>query len=190
MDSVTICNYALLMLGIPAITSLDDPNNNARLCRSFYPQLRDRVLRDHTWSFATAYCTLQRIEADGIPGYQFAYSLPADVLRVIRLADDSEYRRIGDTLYANSGSPVLEYVRQVADPNEFDPVFVEALQYLLAAEIGMASTRDAGLISMYRQEYNQRLAVARSIDSQENIHACQPVRPRRSSWIQARYRGV
>lgn len=186
MDSVSICNLALGMLGIPAIMSMEEPNNNAKLCRRFFPVLRDRVLRDHCWSFATTGTALQRLsEASYDPEYEFVCLLPGDCIRVLRLMSGGAYRRIGARLYVNESEPVAEYIRRVENPEEFDETFTEALQYLLAAEIGMANTRDAQLINLYRQEYARRLSIARSIDSQENRFALQG-HGKRSRWLGAR----
>lgn len=186
MDSVSICNLALGMLGIPAIASMEEPNNNAKLCKRFFPVLRDRVLRDHSWSFATASCAVQVLaEKSYDPEYEHVCLLPGDCIRVLRLIGGGRYRRLGHRIYVNEPEAVVEYIRRVENPEEFDETFTEALQYLLAAEIGMASTRDAQLISFYRKEYEQRLAIARSIDSQENRFAMQNS-AKRSRWIESR----
>lgn len=190
MDSISICNLALMMVGIPAITSFQDENNNAKLCRTFFPVLRDRVLRDHTWSFATAGCELQCLDEKSIdPEYRHVCALPGDVIRVIEIAGNRPYRRVENKVLVQELPATLLYTRRVEDPGLFDETFVEALQYLLAAEIGMSNTRDAQLINMYRREYEKRLALARSIDSQENRHAMQN-RPQRSSWIRSRGNGI
>ena len=189
MDSISICNLALMMVGIPAITSFQDENNNAKLCKTFFPVLRDRVLRDHTWSFATAGYDLQCLAEKSIdPEYRYVCALPGDVIRVIEIVGNRPYRRVENKILVQELPATLIYTRRVEDPGLFDETFVEALQYLLAAEIGMSNTRDAQLINMYRQEYEKRLALARSIDSQENRYAMQN-RPQRSSWIKSRSSG-
>lgn len=189
MDSVSICNLALMMVGIPAITSFQEENNNAKLCKTFFPVLRDRVLRDHTWSFATTFCNLQALnEKSHDPAYEYVCSLPGDVIRVIELVENRPYRRVENKLLVRELPATLVYTRRVEDPGLFDETFVEALQYLLAAEIGMSNTRDAQLINMYRREYEKRLALARSIDSQENRYSFQN-NPRRSGWIRGRGEG-
>lgn len=190
MDSISICNLALMQLGIPAITSFQDENNNAKLCKTFFPVLRDRVLRDHTWSFATAGYELQCLNEKSFdPEYRYVCALPGDVIRVIEIVGNRPYRRIENKILVKELPATLIYTRRVDDPNLFDETFVEALQYLLAAEIGMSNTRDAQLINMYRQEYEKRLALARSIDSQENRYAIQ-TSPQRSSWIRSRGAGT
>jgi hypothetical protein len=191
MDTLTICNMALLKLGVPALTTLDEPNSNARMCRVFFPALRDRCLRDHAWSFAMASAPLSVLEeASPDPDYPLACTVPADALRLVRMSDGSPFRRMGERLLAQSRDASVEYVRRVEDPEVFDPLFVEALVFLLASELCMAVTRDAAIGAQFRQGYLERLAVARSIDSQENVAAIQRRRAPRSSWIEARRRGV
>ena len=176
-----------MMVGIPAITSFEEENNNAKLCKTYYPVLRDRVLRDHTWSFALKGYELQKLdEKSADDRFPVVCALPGDCIRVINLSDDSPYRRMGDRILVKNYPAKVLYVSRVEDPGQFDEVFVEALQYLIAAEIGMANTRNASLVSLYHQKYQRALTTARSIDSQENRFACQN-NPRRGSWISARY---
>lgn len=172
MDSVTICNMALMAAGIPPITSFEETNNNAKLCKNFYPVLRDRVLRDHSWSFATTYYPLQQsTEASPDPAMPIQCILPGDVIRIVGLSDNSSYRRIGDRILVTAPDLTLIYIRRVEDPNLFDPAFVEALQNLLSAEFVLSASRDIQQAQYFRQEYERKLAIARSIDSQENSAA-------------------
>ena len=52
MNTIEICNLSLMMIGMPTIVSFENNNNNARMCKNFFPTVRDRVLRDHCWSFS------------------------------------------------------------------------------------------------------------------------------------------
>lgn len=186
MDSIKICNLALMMVGIPPITSFEENNNNARLCKEFFPVLRDRVLRDHPWSFATTSYHLQKLHEESFdPALPFVCALPGDVIRILSLSDASPYRRVGKKIFIQNFPASVIYVRRIEDPGLFDETFCEALQYLIASEIGMANTRDASLIHFYRQKYEKSLASARAVDSQENRFSLQN-RPRRSSWIESR----
>ena len=54
MNTFDICNMALTSLGVPPITSFADNCEPARHCQRLFPIVRDRVLRDHYWSFAAA----------------------------------------------------------------------------------------------------------------------------------------
>lgn len=189
MTSVEICNLALTAMGIPPIVSLDDANNNARSCKQLFPVLRDRVLRDHTWSFATAAYDLQKINASSWdPRYPFVCGLPADFIRIVTLVSEGPYRKIGENrIFVETFPDVLVYIRRVNDSEQFDATFAEALQYMLAAELCLVNTRDPQSAALFRQEYERRLAVARSIDSSENIDAYQ--RKPSSTFLAARRGG-
>lgn len=181
---------ALGMLGMPQITSFDDTNNSAKLCKTFFSVLRDRCLRDHKWSFATAFLPLQILdETSPDPVYPFVAPLPGDCIRVLRLQSRTQYRKTGNKILLKTHPDTLEYIRRIYDSEMFDATFTEALQYLIASEIGMAATRDAQLISMYRKEYENRLAIARSIDSAENA-ACHQTGSPASAFLAARRAGT
>lgn len=186
MNSIDICNLALGMLGMPRITSFDETNNNAKLCRDFFPILRDRILREHSWSFALSVTPLAAVDdVSPFPDFPAIYALPTDTLRVISLADNSDYVLFSNQLYTAAEKPSLLYVRKVEDPEEFDSSFSACLQYLLAAEIGAANTRDRSLVDYYLNQYNYLLTQAKATDSQENVYANQmPIR--RNTFLASR----
>ena len=186
MNSIDICNLALGMLGMPRITSFDENNNNAKLCRDFFTIIRDRVLREHVWSFAIRTADLSKLaETSPFADYPLVYALPNDVVRIFGLADNSDYMLAGKKLYTSTSAPQLVYIAAVEDPEEFDSSFISCLQYLLAAEIGAANTRDANLINYYHQQYQAQLAQAKAIDSQENFEAFQ-FQKGRNTFLEAR----
>jgi len=186
LNSVEICNLSLMMIGMPIIVSFDDENNNARMCKNFFPVIRDRVLRDHSWSFAVSYTDLNATtETSPEPDYPFVCAEPIDLIRILDVDDGEAYLHVGNRILTQRSGSKLKYIRRVEDPEQFDELFTEALQYALAAEIIMTNTRDAQLVNFYRSEYERRLMVARSIDSAENRHDLKP-HPRRSHWIEAR----
>lgn len=186
MNSVEICNLSLMMIGMPIITSFDDENTNARMCKNFFPVIRDRVLRDHKWSFAIHYADMNTTtETSPEPDFPFVCAEPFDLIRILEVDDGEEYIRVGNRVLTKRSGARIKYVRRVEDPEQFDELFTEALQYAIAAEIVITNTRDPQLANYYRSEYERRLAVARSIDSAENRHDMKP-RPQRSHWIEAR----
>jgi len=189
MNSIEICNLSLMMIGMPTIVSFEDNNNNARMCKNFFPVVRDRVLRDHCWSFSVAYSDLQTTtETSPEPAFPFVCALPVDLIRILDVDDGDEYLHVGNRILTKRQGAKLKYVRRIEDPEQFDPLFTEAVQYALATELIMTNTRDAQMVNFYRTEYERRLAVARSIDTSENRHDLKP-HPKRSHWIEARGAG-
>jgi len=188
MTAIDICNQALMMLGVPTITSFDDPGENARRCKLIFPSQRDLVLRDHTWSFATASIALSQVAEECFDGdYSCICALPVDLIRIIALESGGELRRVGSNIFVKSLPDTLVYIRRVEDCGKFDITFCEALQYRMAAKLCVVNTRSPGEFNSYMQEYQRTLGIARSIDSAENVDAYQ--RHPRSSFLAARGAG-
>ena len=188
MNSVEICNMALAMAGMPPITSMDENNNNARLCKSFFPVLRDRILRSHFWSFATNYTHLQQLRESSLdPEFPYVCALPVDFLRMVEL-QEQDYKKVGRNILVKYMPAVCIYIRQVEDPEEFDPSFCACLQYLLASEICAANTRDIQLVNFYKQNYLELLETAKATDSIENAMGHQ-LAGKSSNFISARFSG-
>ncbi len=114
---VEICNGALNQLGATTILSLTEDSKNARLCNQRFTQVRDAVFRSHPWN-----CLQKRQElaADtDAPawGFKFAYTLPADCLRLLRILDyDSNYKVEGRKILSNTSSMKILYIARVTDP--------------------------------------------------------------------------
>jgi hypothetical protein len=104
---VEICNGALNQLGATTILSLTEDSKNARLCNQRFTQVRDAVFRSHPWN-----CLQKRQElaADTTApawGFKFAYTLPADCLRLLRILDyDSNYKVEGRKISAALGADI------------------------------------------------------------------------------------
>jgi hypothetical protein len=184
---VEICNRALGAIGQGAITSLDDQNTAARLCQRFYPQLRDEMLRGHPWNFAMARASLPALTAVPTWGFTLAYQLPTDCLRVWRVGEVyrfAKWKVEGRTIVTDLGAPLsIQYIRQVTDPAEFDPIFVSALAARLAMEITMPIANDRTLRETMMREYQTHLRAARGADGQEGSAD----RITAETFIEARY---
>ena len=138
---VGICNGALNQLGATTILSLTEDSKNARLCNSRFTQVRDALFRTHPWN-----CLQKRIQiaADSTApawGFSFAYTLPADCLRLLKILDyDSNYKVEGRKILSNTSSMKILYVARVIDPNEYDELLRETLSASLSADIAFAVT--------------------------------------------------
>lgn len=93
-SQVSICNQALGWLGANLITSLDDDNKEAALCKANYDDIRDAVLEEREWTFAVRRITLAPLVLTPVYGYANQFLLPSDVIRVLNVPDTS----FGDTL--------------------------------------------------------------------------------------------
>jgi len=185
---IGICNSALIKLGAATIMSLDEHSRNANLCKEQYEKLRDELLRSHSWNFATARAKLARL-ADA-PAFEFpcAFQLPVDFLRALSVHGDAggrtepAYRIEGRRLSTDSDAIWLRYVRVVADPNEMDAAFREALGWRLAVDLAMAITQSSTVLNEMQEGLTRAILGARATDALEDAVEQLP----ESGWISVR----
>ena len=167
-STVDICNGALNQLGATTILSLTEDSKNARLCNSRYTQVRDAVFRSHPWN-----CLQKRVElaADTTApawGFSYAYTLPADCLRLLRILDyDSNYKVEGRKILSNTSSMKILYIGRITDPNEYDESLRETLSAALGADIAFAVTSNNQTATNMYNLFQDKLKDARFIDSTE-----------------------
>src|SRR5882672_3940136 len=149
-DSVVgICNIALIALGETPVTSLDDPNKRAILCKARYDDVRRSVLRSHPWNFARKLATIPTADPQPGAAYSWAYPLPPDFMRMAGgdIPDDplAAYDIVGNQFYCNDGPPLnFFYIWDIQDATKFDPLFIQALGYSLAVELAQPLTQSIG----------------------------------------------
>ena len=167
-STVDIGNGALNQLGATTILSLTEDSKNARLCNSRYTQVRDSVFRSHPWN-----CLQKRVElaADTTApawGFSFAYTLPSDCLRLLRILDyDSNYKVEGRKILSNTSSMKILYIGRVTDPNEYDELLRETLSAALGADIAFAVTSNNQTATNMYNLFQDKLKDARFVDSTE-----------------------
>jgi hypothetical protein len=173
---VDIANSALNLLGASTISALTDDSKNARLCNQRYEPVRNRVFRSHAWNCLTKRVQLAQDTTAPVVEYSYAYTLPSDCLRVLKIhtgvtdsiASDINYKVEGRKVKTNEGTVYLVYVALVTDPNEYDVYLQEAISHQLAADIAYAVTNNATLANNYMDRADERLREARFIDATEN----------------------
>ena len=165
---VDICNGALNQLGATTILSLTEDSKNARLCNSRYTQVRDALFRTHPWN-----CLQKRVElaADTTApawGFSYAYTLPADCLRLLRILDyDSNYKVEGRKVLSNTETMKILYIGRVTDPNEYDELLRETLSASLGADIAFGVTSNNQTATNMYNLFKDKLRDARFVDSTE-----------------------
>lgn len=176
MNKVEIINVALARLGESAIQSLDEGTNPAISAKTVYDSARRSALAEYHWSFALSTARLAKL-AEVPDGFDFAFSLPSDCLKVIRLSGGGSFAvRGGKKLLTNCGEAVVEYVRDEDDTELFEPSFVEALTYKLASELAMPVKGSAELMDKYANAYRTLMneAAVTSISEARKAELCNP----------------
>ena len=173
---VDICNSALNLLGASTISALTDDSKNARLCNQRYEPVRNRVFRGHAWNCLHKRVQLAQNSTAPVVEYSFAYALPADCLRVLKvhngttdsIASDIDYKLEGRNIVTNEGTIFLIYIAIDTDPNNYDTYLQESISHQLAADLAYAVTNNATLAEKYMTRADERLREARFVDATEN----------------------
>ena len=159
-----LVNRALIRIGCRTIGNyLTDQSRAAVAAREVFDAEYASTLRDHPWSFATAYAALVLVDgaATGDPADQanpdwvFSYRVPTDAVAARRLVDTVTRRGwdpsppkfrlgsdvvetvVGRLLFTDEEDATLEYTKLVT-LSASDALFREALVWRLAAALALA----------------------------------------------------
>ncbi|UZD96268.1 hypothetical protein LOY64_04470 [Pseudomonas corrugata] len=170
---VSICSNALLMLGAQTINDFNDQVNldRAKLCANLYPTNRDMLLRAHPWN-----CCVNRIvlAPDAVApafGYDHAFELPADCLRVLEVSENGlqiDYLVEGRRIQANTTVLELRYIFRNEVENTWDSQLIDLMTMKMAAVLAYPITQSTSEHATRNQEFEQALKVAKAVDGQED----------------------
>ena len=192
-SKVQIANAALQKLGAKRIESLTQDSANARSMNAAFEGVRDSMFRRYDWSFAIRRASIAADAAQTEWGSWNRYSLPADFIRLIR--DDESGTNLdwriesgaegeGAFIVTADSSPLeIRYVAKVEDPNQFDVLFVEALEHKLAAETCEEITGSTSKQQRLDAAYDQAIAEAKRVGAIEKPAQDFP----EDDWLAARY---
>lgn len=171
-SDVEICNRALDAIGARTITALGQDTREGGLCRRYYPQVRDEVLRSHPWNCAMARAQLSADVTPPAYGAARRFPLPADCLRVFEVEGESDasgaWQVESGAVVTNIGSPLqVRYVRRVTETGLLDPMLVAVIAARLAMELARPLAGSDDVRQAMRVEFRDTMRAARSADGQE-----------------------
>ncbi len=179
-SSVTeICNLALSHIKRQYIQSLDDNSREAKECKRIYPLLRDSVLGDFPWGFATKHATLALRTDTPYGNWTYAYAVPSDCLAIRKIWNpysneifiEFDVAASADLtsklIMTSQADAVLVYTARVTDTNMFDLAFVDALAWRLAADLAVPLTGDTQVQQAAYQMYTMLLGKAQQKSARE-----------------------
>ncbi|BAQ85506.1 tail tubular protein A [uncultured Mediterranean phage uvMED] len=175
-SAVDIANSALNLLGASTISAFTDDSKNARLVNQRYEPVRNRVFRSHAWNCLHKRVQLAQNSTAPVVEYTYAYALPSDCLRVLKvhngttdsIASNLDYKLEGRNIVTNEGTVFIIYIAIDTDPNNYDTYLQESISHQLAADLAYAVTNNATLADKYMVRADERLREARFIDATEN----------------------
>lgn len=148
MSKIEIINRALLKLGEPPVSSLND----VAFGRSYdmvYEDMKKLLLSSYPWRFAVGAKNLAKCEE--MYGKKTMYRLPSDCLLLLKVFEARAPQICGTHFAVLTGYEVVndcvvteikdgvcvEYVREIEDDRLFPALFREALSAKIAAELSM-----------------------------------------------------
>jgi hypothetical protein len=176
VSEVSICNQAMSWLGQPEMTTLDDKTTHAQWCRNNYPFLRDAVLEERMWTFATVRATSTVADRDEwdtmfkhpIPvGWISVFKVYRDVSQAGEPIPDREWRMEEGNVLSRCPTVYLWGIERVTDTGKFSPLFVQALAARLAADAAIPVTNNREMQSDMWSLYVSKLAEAAARDGQQ-----------------------
>lgn len=189
---VAICNKALALVGANTILSLDDDQTEAIVCKAVYNIIRDQVLEQRAWTFATGRKILSPLAEAPEFGFAFQYLIPSTVIRLLGVDEYNQnsvggegrlyWVREGDKILCDVSQIRVRWISKVDDSNQWSPAFVDAFSYAMAAEIAMPIAHSRTMAEYYQTLYEIKISRASATDGgqgrQEKIRSDQLIRRR------------
>jgi hypothetical protein len=188
-----IINQALDLLEEEPALSIDDDRDVVRWMRRNYEPSKDALLRRHPWNFAIKRATLAALSAAPAFGWDRAFQLPPDCLRLFPLTESGgfegpsvPYALEERKILTDAAAPLkIRYVFRVEDASLFDPLFVEVLAQTLAMKAANWITRKQSYTERLSLMLRETLSNAQFIDGLETFGE----RAEADDWIIARFEG-
>lgn len=179
--TIEIFNMALGQIGsTETVMDLNERSLSLQTCVRYWNNVRDSVLSDFPWSFATKQQQLG-LTTETPVNWLHQYLLPADCLRVQRVVIPDEpvsvgmlhqfhqnppyelmWSEAGTVLKCDQNPCLLQYTMRIEDDSRFPPEFASMVSLALAANICIPLKSDATLAGRLEEQYKSRLASAQA----------------------------
>lgn len=190
-----VVNIALRRIGANRISNLQvDTQKEAVAARDLYDEARRDLLNMHNWNFAIKRDQLTVSATTPEFGWDYAYPLPEDFVRMIGVhphdSDDAiveyklEFQSSDDrVLVTNSNQVYIKYVFDQEDCNLMSAAFRDTLAWRLARDLAAALSKSTASMDKADQMYTKTLSRAKSIDGVEDF----PDKMAEGDWITSRF---
>ena len=192
-SEASIASLALKIMADKGITSLGDATNSASLMNDLYPVARDLLQSLYPWKFCINRVTLNQLttvplnigsvnttisQRQELPN-RFAYSLPANYIRMIETGNDPNPFKIENIVtnvstgasqpcvISDDSTLVIRYIARMTDVTQFTPAFVWALVTFLATYAAIQVTGSVAKMKAMNEIHRLALQDARTVNSFE-----------------------
>lgn len=176
--SLNIVNLCLPLMGAEKVNMVQD-SDWAKVINAIVPSMYSYLLEEHTWSWAVDYKTLNRLSTNDNPKYKYAYELPNNFLRIIRVyyanstypkykTYENDFQLKGNILYSNKDYITIEYIVSNYNLDITPQTFKLALAYKILSEVSASLMNNPTLLQHYSQRASIEIGNAINIDSTNN----------------------
>lgn len=175
-----LCNLALDLLlqsNEEVVTNIDTPNTSTEvICNRWYDVTRKATLRKGVWNFALKRIILTPDANTPAFGYNQAYNLPADFIRVVSIGlsatqrIEQPYEIENGQILVNTSSTDSLYLRYIFDQRtiaKFDASFLDVMTMELALRMAYKFSASSTRVEQLTRDLQDKIIGAKSVDGQE-----------------------
>lgn len=201
-SKIDICNHALGLVAEQRITTIDDNNEPARLCKLHLESTVREVLSLADWRSARKRSVLAKNAVSPAFGYDNQFVLPSGWLRTVAFNDVYEGYKIQElftiengNLLTDEASVSLIYIHDVTlissggGYGNLDPLLARTIEFALAAKIAWPLQQDAKLMEKLEEQFQQSLIRAKGKNARDGFDS-KVVAWTQSEWNAARSTGT
>lgn len=167
-SDIDIASNALISIGHTPINSFEDAGAGARVASALYEPRLLALLTDGTyWNFARKTRSLNRLSAEPINDWQFAFQLPTDMLAMERTYPRTDYQIFEEKLYSNNSEMMIDYIFRPSTP-DMPAYFTLLLEYKMAADFAIPVTNDTQKAQIFAQAFDRQRGVAMATDAKNS----------------------
>ena len=188
-----IQNSALVKIGEATIASDEQTGKVAATLKRQYPIQRRYLIRRYRWNFAIERVSLAPEATTPDFGFENKFLLPPLCVRVLGLYDANEplrnytsskdpFKVEGRFIHAEGSEIKIFYLEDKTNTTLFDPMFDEALAWLLAADVAFDISSGTDVVKMAREGFAGAIKDAKRADAIEGT----PEVIQMSEWVDSR----
>jgi len=165
--NIQLASNALQLIGDEPISSFADEGVGAKVMGAIYEPTIKALLSSHYWTFTLKKQKLNRLSQTPLNDFQYAFQMPTDSIRILKINPRAFYKIYRDLIYSNQRDIDVDYIFR-PDESQWPEYFQLAVMYKLASDAAMAVTDNENKNSIYEEKFRATMAQAFALDSQQN----------------------
>lgn len=158
---LNMANTALTRINKQVLQTLDDSSTSAMLCNQLIPQCVKMVLNQNDWHSARKRALIApQLESPAF-GYDHQFAMPSDFVRLVKVESEFPWEKEGEMILSDEEALAIIYIAYPNTPDTLDPLIVDTITTLLAAQLSVSLTSDNTITNLLYQETEQKLYKAK-----------------------------